>query len=171
MTYENMFREFMKVLPSIKKHFFPKKNNFPEDGTHNVLAKEELTYEECEPFLPLRDGDVVFCPSCYDGDSFRLTWIDSSGNKSRIMGRLSGVDTPEMKGSSDKEKALALRAKQRLSDVVAGEFVTIRKPGIEKYGRALCDLQTESVESVSDYMLADNKICRPYDGGKKSSWD
>ena len=153
-----MFNELVKFIPV-------------NDGTRNVLAEEELTYEECEPFLPLRDGDVVFCPSCYDGDSFRLTWIDRSGNKSRIMGRLSGVDTPETRGSSDKEKALALRAKQRLSDVIAGEFVTIRKPGNEKYGRALCDLQTDSLVSVAQYMLADPEVCRPYDGGKKASWD
>ncbi|CAN0517257.1 unnamed protein product [Ectocarpus sp. 12 AP-2014] len=166
-----MLNEIVKFIAAINKHFFSKKNTAVNDGTRNVLAEEELTYEECEPFLPLRDGDVVFCPSCYDGDSFRLTWIDGSGNKSRIMGRLLGVDTPEMKGSSDKEKALAWRAKQRLSDVIAGEFVTIRKPGNEKYGRALCDLQTENLASVSEYMIADPEICRPYDGGKKVSWD
>ncbi|AAK14582.1 unnamed protein product [Ectocarpus sp. 4 AP-2014] len=166
-----MFNELVKFIPAINKHFFPKKNTAVHDGTRCVLAEEELTYEECEPFLPLRDGDVVFCPSCYDGDSFRLTWTDRSGYKSRIMGRLLGVDTPEIRGSSDKEKALALRAKQRLSDVISGEFVTIRKPGNEKYGRALCDLQTDTLASVSEYMIADPDICRPYDGGKKVSWD
>lgn len=139
--------------------------------SRNVLAREELTYEECEQFLPLRDGDVVFCPSCYDGDSFRLTWIDGSGNKSRIIGRLSGVDTPEMRGSSDKEKALALRAKQRLSDAVTGKFVTIRNPDVEKYGRSLSDLEVGDIKSISDYMLVDPEICRPYEGGKKVSWD
>ncbi len=165
-----MFNELMKLLPSIKKYFFPKKNNIPSDGDRNVLAKEELGYEECEQFIPLRDGDVVFCPSVYDGDSFRMCWIHG-GKKVRIMGRLSGVDTAEMRGSSEKEKALALRAKQRLSDAVAGEFVTIRNPNVEKYGRSLSDLEVGDIKSVTDYMLADPEICRPYEGGKKSSWD
>lgn len=60
----------------------------------NVLTNEKLAYEECQTFTPLRDGDVVFCPSVYDGDSFRLCWIDHAGRKTKIMGRLSGVDTP-----------------------------------------------------------------------------
>ncbi|CBN80458.1 EsV-1-168 (Partial), partial [Ectocarpus siliculosus] len=161
-----MFDELVKFISAINKS-----GTAVPLGTLRASAAEELAYEECEPFLPLRDGDVVFCPSCYDGDSFRLTWIDGLGCKSRIMGRLAGVDTPEMNGSSDKEKVLALRAKQRLSDVIAGEFVTIRTPGNEKYGRALCDLQTAKLASVSDYMLADPEICRPYDGGRKLSWD
>lgn len=135
------------------------------------LAREELSYEECQQFLPLRDGDVVFCPSCYDGDSFRICWIDHHGNKVRLMGRLAGVDTPELRGSSEKEKSLALRAKQRLEGAVAGKFVTIRQPAVEKYGRSLSDLQTDTIESVTDYMLADADIARPYEGGKKRNWE
>lgn len=171
MKYEKMFSEFMKFLPSLKQHFFPKKNTEHDDGTRNILAPYEISYEECETFLPLRDGDVVYCPSCYDGDSMRLAWIDQRGNKVKIMGRLLGVDTAEMRGSSDKEKALALRAKKRLSDVIAGEFVTIRNPSIEKYGRSLSDLESGDIRSVTEYMLAAPEICRPYQGGKKSSWD
>ena len=170
MNYTNFFNGIVKLLPSIKKHFFPDKNDNPTNNSLKILAKEELAYEDCEQFLPLGDGDVVFCPSVYDGDSFRMCWIHG-GKKVRIMGRLSGVDTPEMRGSSEKEKALALRAKQRLSDAIAGEFVTIRNPNVEKYGRSLSDLEVGDVKSVTDYMLAEPDICRPYEGGKKSSWD
>ena len=145
-------------------------NIVPEDGTRNVLVTEELTYEECEKFLPLLDGDVVYCPSVYDGDSMRLTWIDQRGNKVKIMGRLLGVDTPEMRGSSDEEKELALRAKKRLEDAVSGKFVTIRKPAEEKYGRSMSDLEVDGIVSVSEYMLIDTEICRPYEGGKKIPW-
>lgn len=136
-----------------------------------ILATEELTYEECEQYIPLRDGDVVYCPSVYDGDSARLTWIDHTGNKVRSLCRLNGIDTPEMRGSSENEKALALKAKKRLADAVSGCFVTIRNPGTEKYGRVLANLQTDEIESVRDYMLADPSICKPYCGGKKVSWD
>lgn len=73
-----MFNELVKLIPGINKAV--------HDGTRHVLAQEELTYEECEPFLPLRDGDVVFCPSCYDGDSFRLTWTDGSDTNLGLWG-------------------------------------------------------------------------------------
>ena len=124
---------------------------------------EELTYDECETFIPLLDGDIVFCPSVCDGDS--------SGRKVRIVGRLLGVDTPEMTGSSAHEKSLARKAKQRLEDVVMGEFVTIRNSHIEKYGRSVSDLQVGNIESVADYMLTDPTLCNPYEGGTKQKWD
>ena len=141
-----------------------------KDGTRHVSAKEKLTYEECERYLPLRDGDVVFCPSVHDGDSFRICFIDHRGNKVKLMGRLSGVDTAELRGSSEKEKSLALRAKKRLEDAVADIFITIRNPGVEKFGRPLSDVEVGEIKSVTNYMLADPEICVPYSGGKKQSW-
>ena len=57
-----------------------------------------------------------------------------------------------------REKALAERAKERLTDAVLGKFVTIRNPGVEKYGRVLSDLQTSEHESITNYMLADPDI-------------
>ena len=171
MAYIKILEDFMKLLPSIKKRLFPKKNNAPTDGSLNVLAEKELVYEECEQYLPLRDGDVVFCLKNYDGDTCTLAWVDHHGNRVRSSCRINGIDTPEMRGSSQYEKGLALEAKDRLEKAVVGEFVTIRNPGQEKYGRVLCDLQTEIFESVKDYMLADPTICKPYDGGTKHSWD
>jgi len=137
----------------------------------NILTKEELAYEECQTFMPLRDGDVAFCPSVYDGDSFRLCWTDHTGRKYKIMGRLAGVDTPELRGSSEKEKALALVAKKRLEDAIAGQFVTIRNPGVEKYGRSMSDLQVKQISSVADHMLAAPELCKRYTGGTKQKWD
>lgn len=171
MTYGKIFNELVKFLPAIKKNFFPKKNTAVNDGTRNVLAEEELTYEECEQYLPLREGDVVFVLKAYDGDTCTLGWVDHAGNKVRSSCRINGIDTPELRGSSAHEKQLGLLAKKRLEDVTVGEFVTIREPGKEKYGRVLCDLQTDTIESVREYMLADPSICKPYEGGTKQSWD
>lgn len=142
----------------------------PSDGTRNILATEEMQYEECDNFMPLLDGDVVFCPSVYDGDTARVCFVDRVGNRVRILVRISGIDTPEVRASSEKEKALALRAKRRLEEAVAGKFITIRNPGVEKYARSLSDIETSLISSVREYMLADPEICRPYEGGKKVSW-
>lgn len=146
-------------------------NTVPEDGTRNVLATEKMEYNECLNFLPLLDGDVVYCPSCYDGDTARVCFVDRAGNSVRILVRIAGINTPEVRSSSEKEKALAVRAKKRLEDAVAGKFVTIRNPKTEKYGRSLSDVDVGEIKSVSEYMLADPEICVPYEGGKKVSWD
>ena len=167
-----LLSEVLQLLPYIRRRFFPKKNNkSPHDDGINILADKELAYEECDPFMPLRDGDMVFCPSVYDGDTIRLTWKDPAGYNVRSLCRIKGIDTPEMRGKTEREKALALRAKKRLEDIVTGEFVTIRDPGQEKYSRVLSDIEVGEITSVTKYMLDDPEICRPYDGGKKSSWD
>lgn len=132
-----------------------------------------LTYSNCEPFLPLRDGDQAFVVKVYDGDSLTLAWKDS-GNKSnggvRIGCRIRGIDTPELRTSSPYEKGLALRAKDRLASKCLGRMVTIRSSGREKYGRVLADLSMDDCESVAQYMLENKDVCRPYDGGKKIAW-
>lgn len=141
------------------------------DGTRNVLATEKMEYNECSNFLPLSHGDIVYCPSCYDGDTARVCFVDRIGNSVRILVRIAGIDTPEVRTSSEKEKALAVRAKKRLEDAVAGRFITIRNPKTDKYGRCLSDVDVGEIKSVTDYMLADPEICVPYTGGKKVSWD
>lgn len=130
----------------------------------------DLTYKNCEPFLPLKDGDRAKVLKVYDGDSLTLGWGDSSENHVRLACRLLGVDTPELRGSSAHEKALALRAKDRLESKVLGKIVTIRSPGKEKYGRILANLEVDGDIDVSGYMLEDAEICHPYDGGKKVGW-
>lgn len=128
-----------------------------------------LTYDNCEPFLPLKDGDRATVVKVYDGDSVTLGFVDRDKNV-RVSCRLLGIDTPETRGSSEREKALAVKARDRLHSFVMGKVVTIRRPDKEKYGRVLADLETEGRESVADYMLEDREVCRPYQGGRKAGW-
>lgn len=130
-----------------------------------------LTYKNCEPFLPLKDGDQATVVKVFDGDSLTVAWKDADGQNVRLPCRLRGIDTPEIRGSSTHERELALRAKDRLQLKVLGKVVTIRSPGKEKYGRVLSFLETADCASVSEYMLEDKEICRPYKGGKKADWD
>lgn len=129
-----------------------------------------LTYKNCEPFLPLKDGNQAMVIKVFDGDSVTLGWTDIDDKNVRLPCRISGIDTPEMRGSSAREKELALRAKDRLQTKVLGKLVTIRSPSTEKYGRVLANLETDDCVSVASYMLEDKEICRPYQGGKKGSW-
>lgn len=130
-----------------------------------------LTYKNCEPFLPLKDGDQATVVKVFDGDSVTLAWKDADGKNVRLPCRLRGINTPELRRSSAHEKALALRAKDRLQSKVLDKVVTIRFPGPEKYGRLLSDLESDDCVSIANYMLEDTAICRPYHGGKKADWD
>ena len=134
----------------------------------NDLTK--IVYDECQKFIPLQHGEKAYCSSVYDGDTIRICWCDKGINVKSLC-RIDGIDTPEIRGSSVFEKDLALQAKKRLSDVVAGKVVTILNPGVEKYGRILCDIETNEIQSIKDYMLLDSSICKPYLGGKKENWD
>lgn len=160
MLFTNLLK---RLKPFVKQ---PKKKE-----KRNILATEAMTYDECEVFYPLKQNDVVYVIRCHDGDSLTLAWIDRTGRKVRLGCRLRGYDSPELRGSSPREKELALKAKERLHAVTTWEFVTVLDPGLDKYGRILCNLRTESVESVSDHMLAGGPgLARPYFGGKKETW-
>lgn len=136
-----------------------------------ILTKEPIEYSKCIRFIPLVEGSVVYVPRVYDGDTVTLAYKHPySSEFVRISCRLKGIDTPEIRGTSDAEKELAKKAKQRLCNAVLGKFVTVQDTGVEKYGRVLCNLKTDNIESVSAYMLEDSLICRPYTGGKKESW-
>lgn len=130
-----------------------------------------LTYQNCQPYLPLKDGSRAVVVKVYDGDSLTLGWTDTDNQNVRLPCRVRGINTPELRGSSDFEKALALRAKDRLKSKLLGNVVTIRLPSREKYGRVLADLETDDCASIASYMLEDPEICRPYQGGKKADWE
>lgn len=129
-----------------------------------------LTYKNCKPFLPLKDGHRATVVKVYDGDSLTLGWTDTDHKNVRMSCRLRGIDSPEIRRSSAHEKELAVRAKNRLQSKVLGMVVTVRCPGKEKYGRVLADLSLDGCRSIADYMLEDREICRPYQGGKKEPW-
>ena len=172
-----MFGSITKSIASIYKK---KIISDIEDSLENVsletidqiLADVDLSYSACVPYMPLQDGAVVYVCKVYDGDTVTISWIDNSTNTPvRIGCRINGIDTPELRGSSAYEKELAYQAKDRLLDKVMGEFVTIRNPALEKYGRVLAGLEIGDCPSIKDYMLEAPGICQPYDGGKKRSWD
>lgn len=139
----------------------------------NVVTDESLEYSDCVPYMPLQDGAVVYVCKCYDGDTLTISWFDESISSGvRIGCRINGIDTPEIRGSSDYEKDLAYKAKDRLLQKVMGKFVTIRNPSLEKYGRVLADLEVDDdCPSIKYYMLEASDICKPYNGGTKEKWE
>lgn len=66
-----------------------------------------------------------------DGDT---VWI--AGEKIRLL----DIDAPEMKGKCPAERALAIRSRNRLTELLRARRVTIARDGVDRYGRTLARL-------------------------------
>ena len=121
----------------------------------------------CSRFSALHDGDRVYCNRVYDGDTITLCWMDDRGEKVKVNCQIRDIEVPSLRGSK-KEKQLARLAKNRLSDAVLYKIVTITREGKAQNGKVLSDIQTTDHQSISEYMLEDYTICKPF--GTNHSW-
>ena len=76
-----------------------------------------------------------------DGDT---VWI----NREKI--RLLDIDAPEMQGRCPAERALAIRARDRLVELLRGRDVEIERDGTDRYGRTLARLGDVGEQLVSE---------------------
>ena len=108
--------------------------------------------------------------SIYDGDTLNAILDLGMSLKMEVACRLHGLDTPEIHGKSASEKEAAVRARDRLRELLLGKLVLIHsvaKP--DKYGRLLCEVWTDDIHI--NQLLLDEGHARPYSGGTKSSWE
>jgi len=137
-----------------------------------VAAKNtpaHINYKDTVKFVaPITEGFVV---KVYDGDTItiaaRLPYEASPMYRFQV--RLNGIDTPEIKGSSEDEKIAAVCAKNEMIHLVMNKTVQLKNVGTEKYGRLLADVYVGGLH-VNQWML-DNKLAVPYGGGTKKSPD
>jgi len=132
----------------------------------------DVEYKDTTAFVPpIVAGKVI---KVYDGDTITIA--------SKIPGtalpiyrfrvRLAGIDSAEIKGSTEAEKKKAIEARDALHNLIFGKMVVLQNVGTEKYGRILADIYIENLH-INQWML-DNKYAVPYDGGKKirpADWD
>ena len=97
----------------------------------------------------------------YDGDTVTVLFY-SNGELCHAKVRLLGIDTPEMKGKTDQEKAKAILARDALSKLLMNKVVTLSNTGIEKWGRILADVWLDGLY-VNDYMVKEGHAV-PYGG-------
>ena len=106
-----------------------------------------------------------------DGDTFaaHVLVADGVGVDARV--RLSDVDTPEIHGACEREIQMALRARDRMADLLpVGSVVELRNIKDDKYlGRINADVYLSDGRNLSKILL-DEKLGRPYDGGHRASW-
>ena len=132
---------------------------------------DNITYNDTEEFIP--NLSYVKVIKVYDGDTITVV-SNIFGNEKfyRFHCRLRNIDAPELKSKIPKEKELAKKSQQALSDLIMNKYITVKNLDREKWGRTLCDAYLGDI-NISNWML-ENKYAIPYDGGKKNrptEWD
>ena len=106
----------------------------------------------------------------YDGDTFRVDIDELSDIVGKnIAIRILGIDTPEIKGKCDKEKQLAIKARDftrsYLNNASSVQLSNLKR---DKYFRLLADVYVDG-ESLAAALLANDLAVR-YSGKKKLTW-
>jgi len=138
---------------------------FGKETSKSISYLTDASYDNTIAFVPpVTSGKVI---KVYDGDTItiasKLPYDESPVYRFSV--RLLGIDTPEIKGSTPKEKELAKKARDALSSKILGKIVYLNDVGTEKYGRLLATVYYEDL-NLNRWML-DNRFAVPYDGGTK----
>ena len=169
----------------------------PGLGAPSFGAPENLNFEQVLKVAEKKDfKDFSFdgkirtakCVSVYDGDTCRVVFYlnepplitNSEECEQPVMAsvRLLGIDTPELRTKSEKEKELAKKAKARLIKLIMNpdQLITVQFDKNDKYGRPLATLYTKRNSSVYEFdksvnaQLISEGHAKSYLGGTKESW-
>lgn len=107
----------------------------------------------------------------YDGDTFAAVAHVDNGTNVDVRVRLANVDTPEMHGDCESETQRAVRARERLMQLVPrGTVVELKNIKDDKYiGRIDANVILPDGRDVGR-VLINEKHGRPYSGGKRAGW-
>ena len=118
-------------------------------------------------FLEMREfrGNV-----CYDGDTCYVIAPSLPESLQKMSVRVLGIDTPEIRGDCDKEKALAKQGRVVANrEFRAAKFIEFRDLKWDKYGgRVLSNVYLDG--ELYAQKLIDSGLARAYDGGTKKGW-
>lgn len=147
---------FNKIKYSIK--YLKTKRQLGKLDPKNIKRFSFLGVEKYARIYKVYDGDTV---------SLLFRWKKQTIN---VSCRIDGIDTPELRTKNEKEKELAIKARDFLKDLILEKtlLVTFLKNG--KYGRPLIEIHLPNGQSIKDIMIR-KKYAKFYDGGsKKGLW-
>jgi len=107
--------------------------------------------------------------SVTDGDTFRARVEVWPGVEVVTAVRLTGIDTPEIRGKCAAERATALVAKARLAELLAAGPVTVSQIQPDKYAGRVDAIVQSSGKSVAETLIAEG-LARQYAGGTRKGW-
>ena len=110
----------------------------------------------------------VSVASVYDGDTFKINLNCSLAVYcEKVPVRVRGVDTPEVKGKTEREKRLAQQAKAFTKDFLSVRPVSLSNCGRDKYFRLLCDVENGEGKNLARELIK-RDLGYSYQGGTKS---
>ena len=113
----------------------------------------------------LQNVDIV---SVYDGDTFKINLNCSLAVYcEKVPVRVLGVDCPEIKGKTEKEKQLAQKAKAFTKNFLANGPISLTDCSRDKYFRLLCKVNNSQGQNLADELISRN-LGYKYYGGTKS---
>jgi endonuclease YncB( thermonuclease family) len=118
-----------------------------------------------------RPFDVAVFHGCYDGDTCTVSLSDNIPALfgDHITVRLAGVDTPEIKGMCEQEKALAKQAQALTQQLmVQASKIELAEPRRDKYFRILAKVMADGQDVAQELVKAGLAV--KYDGGTKKRW-
>ena len=111
----------------------------------------------------------VSIASVYDGDTFKINLNCSLAVYcEKVPVRVRGVDTPEIKGKTEREKKLAQKAKEFTKNFLNQEHINLSDCSRDKYFRLLCDVKNGQGKDLARELIK-NDLGYSYDGGTKSN--
>ncbi len=113
--------------------------------------------------------DNVSIASVYDGDTFKINLNCSLAVYcEKVPVRVRGVDTPEIKGKTEREKQRAKKAKEFTKNFLNQDPVNLSNCGRDKYFRLLCDVKNGQGKDLAQELIK-NDLGYFYEGGTKSN--
>ena len=166
-----MYQKVLKIFSCFSGCTSQQKNNVDKETTVLSPLSLGVEYSDTVPFVPpVKEGFIV---KVYDGDTItlaaRLPIVPIEEQPIyRFSVRLNGIDTPEIKGKDYDEKEAAKRARDFLSSHVMNKMVTLEDVKLEKYGRLLATVISDSGKNMNQLMVK-KRHAVAYDGGTKKS--
>ena len=112
--------------------------------------------------------DNVSVASVYDGDTFKINLNCSLAVYcEKVPVRVLGIDTPEIKGQTEREKALAQEAKAFTKKFLEKDPISLSNCSRDKYFRLLCDVTNGEGKNLAKELIK-AKLGYTYWGGTKS---
>ena len=106
--------------------------------------------------------------SVYDGDTFKVNIpCDMKVFCEKVNVRVRGVDTPEIKGKTEREKELAQKARAFTQDFLKKKPIFLNNCGRDKYFRLLCNVSNNTGQDLAQALIQAD-LGYEYWGGAKS---
>lgn len=111
--------------------------------------------------------------SVYDGDTFTAGFPlpqCPGGERYLWSCRLLGVDTPEIRDAAEPVRKHAVRARERVRELLIDKAPRLHLGKFEKYGRVLVSVELEDGRDLARLLIAEGLACQ-YDGKARPDWN